>query len=377
MRSWRVAVALSLTLGAPTGWSQSTNTILGWNNLGMHCMDRSYSVFSILPPYNTIEAQLIINGILVTNQNGYTVTYQAIADPTGSINSTSEGKSDFWTYTPWLYGTFSADTGLLGWKMPGANNTPQAMVFEPTNQPAAGVETPVHWFRAEGIPLTPYDDAGRTNAYPLMRLIARDSANNPVATNDIVLPVSDEMDCRACHASGSTSGAQPLSGWVNNSNPDTDYRLNILRLHDDIEFLVHNAEYNAALLARGFDTNGLYPNVATEGKPVLCASCHASEALGAPSYGNIPALTTSVHSWHAKVQDPTLSLFNGATRLGLGSLGENGSQTYRMAWRNVPAGQYSITAQAIDSLGITTTSIAVKITVLAGADTALARHFDE
>ena len=35
----------------------------------------------------------------------------------------------------------------------------------------------------------------------MMRLIAKSGAT-PIATNDIVLPVSDEMDCRACHASG-------------------------------------------------------------------------------------------------------------------------------------------------------------------------------
>ena len=59
----------------------ATSTILGWNNLGMHCMDSDYSVFTILPPYNTIEAQLIVGGKLVTNGAGYTVTYQAVADP--------------------------------------------------------------------------------------------------------------------------------------------------------------------------------------------------------------------------------------------------------------------------------------------------------
>ena len=70
-------------------------TVLGWNNLGMHCMDSDYSVFSILPPYNTIEAQLIVNGKLVTNGAGYTVTYEAVADPAGSINRSSIGKGNF------------------------------------------------------------------------------------------------------------------------------------------------------------------------------------------------------------------------------------------------------------------------------------------
>ena len=53
-------------------------TLVGWNNLGMHCMDDDYSVFSILPPYNTVNCQLIeVHGRLVTDPTGIIVTYQA------------------------------------------------------------------------------------------------------------------------------------------------------------------------------------------------------------------------------------------------------------------------------------------------------------
>src|SRR5215475_11430297 len=94
----------SLTAGAllcafnTTSSHAATSVVLGWNNLGMHCMDSDYSVFSVLPPYNTIESQLIINGLLVTNGTGYTVTYQAVADPSGSFNSTAIGKGNFYAY---------------------------------------------------------------------------------------------------------------------------------------------------------------------------------------------------------------------------------------------------------------------------------------
>jgi hypothetical protein len=288
----------------PLSLAAANNTIVGWNNLGMHCMDSDYSVFSILPPYNTIEAQLIVAGKLVTNGTGYTVTYQAVADPGGSINSTSLGKGNFYQYTPLIYGSVPVDMGLAGWGMPGANNTPQGMLFESTNHPAAGVATPVNWFRAEGIPIMPYDDAGHKNPYPLMRMIAHNAANQPIATNDVVLPVSDEMDCRLCHASGTRLAALPAAGWVWSSNPERDYRLNILRLHDERQFEATPELYKAALAARGFNPQGLYRGNVADGKPVLCASCHASEALAAPSYGTIPPLTASVHSRHAAVIDP-------------------------------------------------------------------------
>jgi len=283
----------------------ANNQIVGWNNLGMHCMDSDYSVFSILPPYNTIEAQLIVNGHLLTVSNGYTVTYQAVADPTGSFNSTAMGKGNYYDYATALYGPVLApEGGLAGWSMPGTNNTPQNLWFENTNHPAAGASALVNWWRAEGIPISPYDDAHKKNPYPLMLLIARDAANNVIATNQVVLPVSDEMDCRACHASGAPTNAMPAAGWVWSSLPERDFRLNILRLHDDRQFSQHAGLYTAALAARGFNPAGLYRSVTADGKPVLCAVCHASEALGLGSYSNIPPLTASVHSLHGGVTAP-------------------------------------------------------------------------
>ena len=290
----------------------ATNQILGWNNLGMHCMDSDYSVFSILPPYNTIEAQLIVGGKLVTNGTGYTVTYQAVADPDGSINKSSIGKGNWLEYAPQLFGAVAADQGLpfpntnTFW-MPGASNTPQAMIFEASDEAAGGVFTPVNWFHAYGIPLTPYDDAGKKNPYPMMRQIGW-SGTTPIATNDIVLPVSDEMDCRACHASGSVAAAQPAAGWIWSGLPERDFRLNILRLHDEHQFAEHGAVYQAALATNGFNPQGLYRGVVADNRPVLCAACHASEALGGGGIAGIPPLTESVHKFHAHVIDPVSSL---------------------------------------------------------------------
>ena len=295
-------------LALPLPLQAANNQILGWNNLGMHCMDSDYSVFSILPPYNTIESQLIVGGKLVTNGSGYTVTYQAVADPSGSFNSTAMGKGNYYTYAQAIYGAALApEGGLAGWNMPGVSNTPQGMLFEQTNHPAAGVATPVNWFRAEGIPITPYDDAHNKNPYPMMRLIAKNGAT-PIATNDIVLPVSDEMDCRACHASGTQAAAKPAAGWVWSGIQERDFRLNILRLHDEHQFAQHGAVYQAALATNGFNPQGLYRGVVADNHPVLCAACHASEALGKPSFPTVPPLTAAIHSFHAHVIDPVSSL---------------------------------------------------------------------
>ena len=295
-------ILLFISLSLSVNLMAANNQVLGWNNLGMHCMDSDYSVFSILPPYNTIEAQLIVGGKLITNATGYSVTYQAVTDPDGSVNTTSAGKGNWRQFAPLLYGAVAVDQGLPfpgpdSFWMPGTNNTPQGM----------GFESSFNWFVAYGVPITPYDDAGKKNPYPMMRIIAH-VGGTPVATNDVVLPVSDEMDCRACHASGTQADAQPAAGWVWAADPERDFRLNILRRHDEDNFAHHHDLYVSALAARGFNPQGLYRGVVADGQPVLCAACHASEALATQSYSNIPPLTVSVHSKHAAVADPDLHI---------------------------------------------------------------------
>jgi PKD repeat protein len=252
------------------------------------------------PPYNTIQAQVVdASGNLVTSAAGVTVTYQAIADPSGSINTTSFGKDNFWTFAASLFGLakpLPPDVGLTGLAMPGMMNKPQPMTFDPAN----------NWFIAEGIPITPYDDAGRKNTYPMMRLVAKDSGGNVLATTDIVLPISDEMDCKACHSSNSSAAARPNAGWVNDPDADRDYRLNVLRLHDDRQ--AGSASYATALSKAGYSSTGLYDTVTTAGKPILCATCHGSNALAGTGQAGIPPLTQAIHSYHAQVMDPVTSM---------------------------------------------------------------------
>ena len=128
----------SVLVAAPerTAW-----TLVGYNNLGMHCMDSDYSVFSVLPPFNTIHAQLTDpSGLLVRDPatRGITVTYQGVLDPAGSINTTSHGKTNFWTYLPVLFGAYlPVDQGLAGNPMPGPMDK-QFHRRNPTGRPSWG-----------------------------------------------------------------------------------------------------------------------------------------------------------------------------------------------------------------------------------------------
>ncbi len=285
-------LAAGLALGAP-GYR-----LVGWNDLGMHCVDgNDYAVFSILPPYNNVHAQLVDgSGKLVKSAAGVTVTYEAVADAAGSINTTSSGKTSFWQYVTALFGASPApDMGLAGKAMPGAQNVPQPMTFD-----AATAS-----FVAEGVPITPYDDRGTKNYYPMMRLVGR-QGTTVLAATDVVLPVSDEMDCRACHASGSGTAAQPAAGWVWNSDSTRDYKLNTLRLHDERQ--LGSSSYASALAKAGYAATGLYDTVVKNATPILCARCHLSNALPGTGIAGLPALTSAIHARHAGVIDPSNGL---------------------------------------------------------------------
>ncbi len=278
--------------------------VVAWNDLGMHCIDHDYSVFSILPPYNNLHAQLIDRSTGKAVTSGVVLTYEAAADTAGSINTSSWRKTNFWDFVFSLFGASPAkDVGLTG--NPVQSGTPAAMSFDAANG----------YWKAEGMPAVPYDDAGNANYYPMVKVTAKDASGTVLATTRNVLPVSDEMSCVHCHASDTGDpAAQPAAGWVHDPNPDKDWKRNILAVHDDRNLA--DPAYGPALAANGYLAGGLLAT-SDGGKPILCANCHASNALGKPGVVGINQLTISVHSWHATraMDDNTgLPLDNTANR---------------------------------------------------------------
>lgn len=301
-RTRTVVVQVTVQAATNTGGGTTTPvagayTLLAWNDLGMHCMDGDYSVFSILPPYNNLHAQLVSNSSTQVVTQGVSLTYEAMADPDGSINSVSSTKTNFWQYVTKLFGAvLPFDEGLAGKRT--ASAVPQPMEYNAADK----------MFVAEGIPITPYDDAGRKNPYPLVKVVARDATGKVLAQARVVLPVSDEMSCASCHASNTgTADARPTAGWANLGNPERDYKMNILRLHDQ----KHQASAGFANAANTLIAANKYPGTLRSGlatlaandNPVLCASCHASNALPGTGVAGVKPLTQAIHGHHAGVKD--------------------------------------------------------------------------
>jgi hypothetical protein len=224
----------------PDGRTVSTPyAVLGFNNLGMHCMNQDCSEMLILPPYNTIRAQVIdrTHGSPEIMTSGITVEFSLPS------NTHSADKTNFWKYLPSLLGvTLPPNVGLTGNGLSGPMTR----------------ATGLNYYTATGIPVTPIEDTGRENPYPLATIIAKRNGT-VMGTTQIVVPVSWEISCNICHNTQGISTA-------------TD----ILRAHDRL----HGTNLE-------------------DSKPVLCAGCHSDNALGAPGVPGVSSFSSAMHSAHA------------------------------------------------------------------------------
>ena len=241
-----------------------TMAVLGYNDLGMHCINSDFSEICILPPYNNLHAQVIDRSgsepRIVTGgiQVGYSIPG----------NTHSYNKTNFWAYAPALFGLnywLPWDIGLTGNGLSG--------LMTPT---ANG-----DWV-ATGIPLTPITDAITFNPFQLAVVQAIKGGKIQGWTMPVV-PVSWEISCFICH------------------RPDdpTKTASDILQKHDNRFFHIPNPRYAKAL---------------TASKPVLCASCHADPALGTKGMAGVPTMSSAMHTAHAtRFTAPIVKLLNGNT----------------------------------------------------------------
>ena len=241
---------------APAAPAAPNWVVLAWNDLGMHCYNRDFKDLAVLPPYNNLWAQVIKVGDPPQIETANVGVNYSFPDNTYSV-----GKSNFWDYDLALFGVdLAPNVGLTGKGLAGQ------------------MDQKTDHFTAEGIPLTEFRDSAPTVAYPyqLATVIARDLGGGELARTITVAPVSTEMRCDYCHSDGQRDHI--ATGKV---------ETNILALHDK-----ENADEYPAGFGKLMDH-----------RPVLCATCHASNALGTTGKAGIPNLSKAMHSKHAGVDD--------------------------------------------------------------------------
>jgi hypothetical protein len=256
MTTIALALMASMLMQVSAVSAANTHVVLAWNDLGMHCYNRNFQDLAVLPPYNTLWAQIIKVGDppqIVTT--GVTVSY-SFPDNTYSV-----GKSNFWTYVNQLFGVALApNVGLAGKGLSGT------------------MDLNVDHFEAVGIPLTEFRDSAPNTSYPyqLAKIVVTDNTSGGLLTQaTVVAPVSTEMHCDYCHYDGGVNGI--ATGRV---------ETNILTLHDNEEMGDYPPGHTGALMNR---------------RPILCAECHSSNALGKPGVAGLPSLSNAIHTRHAGI----------------------------------------------------------------------------
>ncbi|MBI5896660.1 MAG: hypothetical protein HZB24_11875 [Desulfobacterales bacterium] len=125
--------------------------VLAWNDLGMHCLNLTYDRLVILPPYNTLWAQVIERGNPPRVVTGGVQVHYAILNNTTSLNKLSYNQ--FWE--PAVLALFGApglepDTGL---------NLRDPAIH---NGLSGDMQLVGDHFQADGIPVTPVRDGTTT-----------------------------------------------------------------------------------------------------------------------------------------------------------------------------------------------------------------------
>lgn len=232
--------ALVMFVGKVFSQNVSTDSVvvLGYNELGMHCMNEDFSELAILPPYNTLRAQVIDRSgsepRIVTS--GITLKYEIPG------NTHSADKTNFWAFAEKLFGVkLLPNIGLTG------NGLAGSMAATARND-----------WEVTGIPITPLTDAGRDDPYQLATITAY-RQGVAVGQTRAVVPVSWEISCNLCH-----------------NPPGITTAADILRKHDQ--------RHGTNLQAQ---------------KPVLCGSCHADPALGTTGTPGLASLSRAMHGAHA------------------------------------------------------------------------------
>lgn len=246
------AVVLTASLlsnaAVPVTTGTGAYTILAMNDLGMHCIQRDYSAYLLLPPANTLKVQVIQKGTHEARlvSAGIRVTYEIID------NTTSDDKTNFWKYAK-DYGFDAApNVGITGNGLSGE----------------FALSADGKYYEAAAIPVTPYNDGSdQLNPYQLARIRVMDARTGAVLaeTSNVVVPVSDEMNCGSCHGQTNTD-------------------LAILTTHDKL---------SGTSLVKSLENGERYK----------CGQCHRDNALGLPGKADVPPLSQAMHGFHADKMD--------------------------------------------------------------------------
>jgi hypothetical protein len=185
----------------------------------------------------------------------------------------------------------ASQQAMPGFTFPYADNVPQAFHEHVGTLPffinfPFGYTAELNLFEAPGVPIAAFDDFGRENPYPLVRVEAH-VGSSPVASLDTVMPISGEASCQSCHAAvadggngaaiGSLTTVATAFGTPGNADDPGDPQYGEVPLEISVEWAsdknilaLHDQEHGTDL---------------RNSTPVVCQTCHYTPALDLAQLG--------------------------------------------------------------------------------------------
>ncbi len=259
--------SVTVTASNSSGGGSSAYSLIAYNDLGMHCACPNNDLMILLPPFNTLRAQLIQRASRPVNvTQGVTISYAMVENTEQNLLADAE-------YVKWLD---NAQT-----LFPGCGISRTNIVGLTGNKLSGTMKFNSTFWEATGIPAYPaidpngiYDFFGqKRDPYLTANITAKDSATGAtLATTKAVVPVSFG-GCCGCHL----KLAQNVLG-ITNPTPDQSFKV----------------MSDAHLRDTGVDFYSM--------KPVRCSKCHADPAVDGPTAKNVNCTTTfsqALHLFHA------------------------------------------------------------------------------
>jgi len=238
--------------------------VLASNDLGMHCVCPSFSKFMILPPYNTIRAQVIRKGgedpQVLGASSGIRVAYSFTENTDASLGADPN-------YKDWM-----ANAPKLGFKAYPVKDSNGHIQSPITGAKLSGNMTAKSpgWWEAVGIPVYPdasnlstakpmVDPLGGPNRNPYLtgNIKVYNNSNTLLAQTSVTVPTAFG-GCCSCHLNvatqlgypGTSQGSFEAMGFLHSANES------------------------------GIDISQIDPDGDGVPGPIRCSQCHVDPAMG-------------------------------------------------------------------------------------------------
>ncbi|HEY6872141.1 MAG TPA: hypothetical protein VI298_05355 [Geobacteraceae bacterium] len=262
----RTLAALAATAIFSAAAAADSFKIIAWNDLGMHCACPTFAGFLLLPPFNTVKAQVIhVSPSVLSPSDGISVTY-SLAEETDASLQADPYFSQWITYSPKLFPGFQPVVngkvvGIAGKGITGTMDyDSNALAFTAVGIPAYPVTT---GNTAKDIMTDPLGGPNR-DPYITMNLTAKLNGTT-VATTSTVVPVAFG-GCCTCHLNLAAANGYPKT-------PTGSFAY-MGKMHGQ----------NGSKI----DFNYLDPTGDGTSGPIRCSWCHWDPAMGETAAPGLP-----------------------------------------------------------------------------------------